>query len=348
MPYCQECGSYLEQDINICSSCGNKLIDVLLDNTSLSKGETEVNSLNPDSNATPPSGIIEKSQEKAEATEQEPIASGPESNLAFNGSQSEFIPQEGISIGSHWNQVESHLGKGLIKPVAMENCMDGYHFKYDEPPRQITKPEPQKEKVVEFRFSGEPEPSEETKVIPGTDEADKVNREFSDTLGENFNQDEPQAETGPIIEPEPGTESNLEKPDLIEENPDQLTPVEEVGLTDGDLVPEIGDLEPEIRSAEEPEILWEGHRSWYGLPLKEVYRITDQSVMLLRDGQILKEIQWRTVSEIALKQNWLAKLLNIGNLEVIGIISEPLLVLEGIDHPEQLQKTLVEMLSPKV
>lgn len=353
MPYCQECGSYLEQDINICGSCGNKLVDVFLDNASSPKGETEGEPLNTTDNTPSHLSIVEKSQEKAgvpesaiESDKEPQPSAGRGLNSAFNGIQSEFIPQEGIGFGSHWNQVESHLGKGLIKPVAIENCMDGYHFKYDEPPRQITRPEPQQEKVVEFRFSGESEPSEEDKGIQEAIEAEKANQEISDAAGGDLNQDELQTETEQNIKPE--AENDSERTEPVEDNPDQATPVEENILPEDDLVPEIGAPEPEIRAAAEPEILWEGRRSWYGLTLKEGYRITDQSLMLLCDGQILKEIEWRSVSEITLKQNWLAKLLNIGNLEVMGTISEPLLILEGIDHPEQLQKTLVEMVPPKV
>lgn len=352
MPYCQECGSYLEQDINICSSCGNKLVDVFLNNTSPSKEGTQGELLNT-GNTPSQLSIAEKRQETVgvpedaieSAKEHQPSA-GRESNPAFNGIQSEFRPQEGIGLGSHWNQVETHLGKGLIKPVAIENCMDGYHFKYDEPPRQITRPEPQQEKVVEFRFSGEPEPSEEAKEIPEAIEVEKANQEISEAAGEDLNQDELQDETEQAVKPE--AESDSEPSALVEDTPDRAAPVEENDLPEDDLVPEIGVPEPEIRAAAEPEIIWEGRRSWYGLTLKEGYRITDQSLMLLCDGQILKEIEWRSVSEIALKQNWLAKLLNIGNLEVMGTIAEPLLILEGIDHPEQLQKTLVERVSPKV
>lgn len=353
MPYCQECGSYIEQDINICGSCGNKLVDVLPDKASLAKGETESESLKTDEDTPSSSNIAEKSQETAgvpegaieSAKEHQPLTSR-ESNSAFNGIQSEFKPQEGIGLGSHWNHVDSHLGKGLIKPVAIENCMDGYHFKYDEPPRQITRPEPQQEKVVEFRFSGEPEPSEEVKEIQEDVEAEKANQEVSEVAGGDLNQDELHGETEQVVKLE--AERDSERTEPVEDNPEPSTPVEENGLPEDGLVPEIDVPEPEIRAAAEPEILWEGHRSWYGLALKERYRITDQSLMLLCDGQILKEIEWRSVSEIVLKQNWLAKLLYIGNLEIMGAISEPLLILEGIDHPEELQKTLVEMVSSKV
>lgn len=363
MPYCQECGSYLEQDTNICSSCGNKLIDVLQTNAASSKGETEVNPLETDGNVPPPMDTLAESEtavgvpkETVDAVkEQEQLSRGPESNTVVNGSPSEFIPQEGLSIGSHWNQVESHLGRGLIKPVAIENCMDGYHFKYDEPPRQITKPEQQQEKVVEFRFSGEPEPSEAAEGIQEIIEEEKVNREITDAVGGDLAQDEPLVESEPIIdqvpivEPEPMNETVSEDYDSAEDNQEEIIPVAEVGLPEDDLNKEIDDMEPEIRAAAEPEVLWEGHRSWYGLALKEGYRITDQSIMILDSAGIkLKEIEWGSVTKISLKQNWFSRLLNLGNLEILGANFEPLLILEGVDHPEQLQKILEELVSPKV
>ncbi len=361
MPYCQECGSYLEQDANTCSSCGNKLIDLLQTGATPFKGETGANLVESAGNVTPPLDALEKSQDTDGAPEdavetikeQGQLVRGPEFNEVFTENPSEFISQEGISIGSHWNQAQSHLGKGLIKPVTIENCMDGYHFKYDEPPRQITKPEPHQENIVEFRFSGEPEPSEDFEKVQGPDDEEKVNPEILDVTGVKLEQEEPQVEAEPIVGPESEGESNLEDNleghDPIKDEQEEITPVEEGGLPEDDLIPGIDDLGPEIHTVTEQEILWEGHRSWYGLTLKEEYRITDQSVVLVSDvGQILKEVEWRSVSKIELKQNWLSKFLNIGNLELTDINSEPLLILEGIDHPERLQKNLVEMISPKV
>ena len=363
MPYCQECGSYLEQDINICSSCGNKLSDIYQNKVALSQEEPKVNRLESDGDVQPLMDNVEESETMAGVGEetneilkqQEQIVEGQESKVFLNESPSEFIPQEGISVGPHWNQVQSHLGKGLIKPVTVENCMDGYHFKYDEPPRQITKPEPQQEKVVEFRFSGEAEPNEEVEEIQETIPAEKVNREISDAVDGDLDQDEPLditepiIESTPIVEPELKTENGLEDHDSAEGNPDEVMPVEEVGLPEGDLTTKIDTLEPEIRAAVEPEILWEGRRSWYGLTLKEGYRITDQSIIILDSaGLILKEVEWGSVTKITLKQNWFSKFLNLGNLEILTANFEPVLILEGVDQPEQLQKTLEEMVSPKV
>ena len=50
--------------------------------------------------------------------------------------------------GSHRTQFETHLGKGLIKPVAVESSIDGFHFKYDEALRQLVKPETSKPEKI--------------------------------------------------------------------------------------------------------------------------------------------------------------------------------------------------------
>jgi hypothetical protein len=360
MSYCQECGSYLERDADTCSSCGNKLIDHHQTGDAQCEENMEVKSESDGIN-TPPSDNPDKSQdttvisEQAVDTvkEQEQSTRAAESSTIFNPGPSEFISQEGISAGSHWNQIDSHLGRGLIKPVAIENCMDGYHFKYDEPPRQITKPEPQQENVVEFRFSGESQSNEEAEEGEGsmTTEEEQVNQEILDIGGVELDREGPKVEAEPAepqVESEIKPERDWEDNDSIKEYQEIKAPVEEVVLPEEDPISEIDGSEPEIHVSAEPVILWEGRRTWYGLALKEEYRITDQSAMLLRDGHLLREIQWRSVSEIGLKQNWLTKFLNIGNLEIIGVNSEPLLIMEGIDHPERLQKTLVEMISPKV
>ncbi len=349
MSYCQECGSHIEQDINTCSNCGNRVSESGETIAALSEADQGDNSLKADSIALPPLDALGETEypasiSEANFKEPESVASEAKSyqNQVFKESGGGFIPQEGLSMGSHRTQNESHLGKGLIKPVAFENCMDGYHFRYDEPPRQITKPEPQKEKVVEFRFSGESEPGNEVKEVNEDLEVKKETPDKPDNLGVEF-EEEQVVEPESIVEPEPKPESGAE------ENDGETTPIEELGLPENELLPEIDNPEPEIRSATEPEVIWEGHRTWNGLTLKEEYRITDQSIVLLGgDGQRLNEVEWQSVSGISLKQNWLLKLLNIGNLVILGLNSEPLLILEGIEHPERLQKMLVETICSKV
>lgn len=373
MSYCQECGSYIEPNMNNCGSCGNKLIDVELTGVSPSEASLEGNQQEAPGNALQSSDTLspteptvpaqEGSIQKPEVFDGKLDESSNTSTLSvFKESPSKFSPQEGISVGSHWNQMDSHLGKGLIKPVAIENCMDGYHFRYDEPPCQITKPEPQKEKAVEFRFSAESNLSDEAGKVVGTNEAveineEEVSQEHPNTNGVEPEKDEPEVVPEQIAEPGQEIETTAKEED---NNPTEDTqdegisvregeaPVAEVSLQENNLPSEV-DAEPETSHDTKPEIIWKGHRSWYGLALKEEYRVTAQSLVIMNDsGQVLKEIEWRFVSQIELKQNWLSKWLNIGNLDIIGTNSELLITLEGVEDPEQLQKMLVETVCFKV
>ncbi len=362
MPYCQECGSHYDQDIGVCSSCGNKATAIEEINVSSPPSDIQTN-------PPPEIGNIEsvilnglgdmegdnitslqnknlKEPDLVEITE-------TINNPVFKESPSEVIHQEGLSLGSHRNQVESHLGKGLIKPVVIENCMDGFHFKYDEPPRQINKSEPQKEKVVEFRVSGETESSNKNQLI----EEVKAEQEEVKTLTENLESliiDSKKDENAFLVmendEANSEPESNPKEPGGDEPYcKDEPNFNEKDNLLEAGLNAEKVNLEPEIHTDIIPEILWEGQRTWNWLTLRETYQITNISVTLLNGyGVKVKEIEWQSVSGIILKQNWLSKLLNIGNLEVIGLNSEPLLTLEGIENPGQLRKMLVEILDFRV
>lgn len=348
MPYCQECGSHFEQDINTCSSCGNKLSEVEESNLFQPRADTEVASLEADSIPIQPLEILDEAEytsicpeEKLNESEQLKKIAETNVNSILGSNSVEFIHQEGVSIGSHRNQVESHLRKGLIKPVTIENCMDGFHFKYDEPQRQINKVEPQNEKVIEFRVSGETEPIVKAKEDK---EEEKVLQDISDSVKADIKKDDKAIEPEEIVESKSESESNSE-----EYHDDEVVPVEEGSLLEKELISDIVNPEPEIRSDIELDILWKGFRTWNGLKLKEEYQITDQSAILLNGiGQKLKEVEWRSVTKISLKQNWFSKLLGIGNLEIIGLDTEPLLILEGIDHPEDIQKMLVERVESKV
>ncbi len=335
MPYCQECGSHFEQGINTCNSCGNLLSEV--EETERSRPRSDIK----DDPLDEAGNTVICSEEKLNGSKGLEKIAESNINSVFGKNSVEFIHQEGLNVGSHRSQAESHLGKGLIKPVVIENCMDGFHFKYDEPPRQITKAEPQKEKVIEFRVSGEPEPLVEAK---DDRESEKALQDLLDNAGADFEKDEK------AVEPERIVESNHE-PESCQEGyrEDEEITVEESSLPENGLITEIVNLEPEIRPESEPEVLWNGYRTWYGLNINEEYQITVQSAILFSgDGHKLKEVEWQSVSGISLKQNWLEKLLGIGNLELIGQKSVPLFILKGIDHPEQIQKMLVERVDFKV
>ncbi|MCL6591397.1 MAG: PH domain-containing protein [Firmicutes bacterium] len=66
-----------------------------------------------------------------------------------------------IEFNGFQTQVETHLGKGLIKPHSVEVGVDGVHFKYDQPPHKLVKAEALKDKVVEFRVTAPIDPQEQ-------------------------------------------------------------------------------------------------------------------------------------------------------------------------------------------
>lgn len=347
MPYCQDCGSYFESESGACKSCGAEITVNDGTNSSTVK-DFRTEPLEDAGDITNPEKGPKKDLEQPTPSmdEESKISDDafikPNDNPVFEKIMDDFIRQESY-LGTHRNQIESHLGKGLIKPVAIENCMDGYHFKYDEPPRQINKADPQNEKDVEFRVSGEGELGIESKEIDEvkieTDESEaKVVTDEIDLKEDNQAAFEPdtEAETGlkdvgfEVAE----TNSPQDEAEAILEQKADFETVE-------------GDPEPsEVIT---PEVVWEGRRTWYGLPLNELYRLTNRSAIVLKeDGSKFNEVVWEAVSEIRLNQNRLAKLLNIGNLVIIGLNSEPLLILEGIENPEGIRERLVKILGSKI
>jgi hypothetical protein len=352
MPYCQDCGSHFENEAGACKSCGAEIIVDGGTDPSTTKNDLRAEPLEDTGDIITPEKGQEDDLEQPATSLMDEVSKiadeaaeimKPNNNQVFEKIMDEFMRQESLSLGTHRNQIESHLGKGLIKPVVIENCMDGYHFKYDEPPRQINKADPQNEKVVEFRVSGEPELGIVNKEIEDvkieTDESEaKVATTEIDLKEDN------QVATELHTEAEAGLEEV--GPDVVEtnslQNEAEVTYEQE---TDFETV----EGDPELSEVISPEIIWEGRRTCYGLPLNEFYRLTDQGAIVLKeDGSKFNEVVWEAVSEIRLNQNWLARLLNIGNLVIIGLNSEPLLNLEGIENPERIRERLVKILDSKI
>lgn len=366
MSYCQECGSYLEEDTSVCGSCGSKL-NLIWE----TRGSTIGNQSTPKENAaddlqTTPIEFRNGMEQQEVAVDgygkdqpQEPKGvdqiDGSGADELFEESKAELVHRESFNYGSHRSQAESHLGKGLIKPVEIENCMDGFHFRYDQPQRQINKVETQNEKLVEFRVSGEAQSSNISAPIGESEsqsEAENLLIESNESI-ENTNQVKDfKTETVTVqVEPEVKFEPESYPGDSGGE---AINSVEETQVGADITLEERSEseepeIEPELPSDNRPEILWEGRRSWNGLPLRETYQITDRSIVILNgSGVKFKEFEWSLPVVVGVKQNWLAKLLNIGNLEISGSDFDPTFVLEGIENPEQLRKTLVEILEAKV
>jgi hypothetical protein len=352
MPYCQDCGSHFENEAGACKSCGAEI--PVNGGTNHSTAEKNIGN-EPLKDAgditTPKKGRGDDPKQPATSLMDEATKASDEAsetmksnnNPVFEKIMDDFMRQESLSLGTHRNQIESHLGKGLIKPVAIENCMDGYHFKYDEPPRQINKADPQNEKVVEFRVSGEPELGNVNKEI------DEVKVETNESEAKDITVEIELKEDNQVaLEPDREAEAGPEEvsPDVAETNflqdEAEVTPEQETNS-------EADEGDPELVEVISPEVVWEGRRTWYGLPLNEFYRLTDQGAIVLKeDDSKFKEVVWETVSEIRINQNWLTRLLNLGNLVITGLNSEPLLVLEGIENPERIRERLVEILGSKI
>ncbi|NLY76030.1 MAG: PH domain-containing protein [Firmicutes bacterium] len=344
MPYCQECGSLLEQGVTICGSCGNTYSEsgdaASHEEEAELTPENEADRIESDNSEKTSLEIIEN---EAEISSEKPVApdsgetTGQSENIANSAAgPNGFIQQEGRTSGSHRTQFETHLGKGLIKPVAVESSIDGFHFKYDEALRQPVKPETSKpEKIVEFRVSGEAESLREK----------EAEREAEATIEPEAPVEAEAAKEAPTVEPVMEVVAEPE-PEVSEDTGvDQTQADGEIELSKDAPVMEPEPAEAGNSPETEAELLWEGPRTWYGLCRKERYRITDRTVALFDgDGQKITEVEWRIVARICLKQNWWSKLLGIGDLAIIGRNSENLLVLEGIGQPERLRDLLTRLI----
>lgn len=340
MPYCQECGSLLEQGVTICGSCGNTYSEsgdaASHEEEAELMPENEADRIESDNSEKTSLEIIEN---EAEISSEKPVApdsgetTGQSENIANSAAgPNGFIQQEGRTSGSHRTQFETHLGKGLIKPVAVESGIDGFHFKYDEALRQPVKPEtPKPEKIVEFRVSGEEGSLREREAER---EAEAIIEPEAAVEAEAAKE---ASTVEPMMEPEPEPEVGEDR------GTDQAQAEVETELSKD--APVLEPAETESPLATEAELLWEGPRTWYGLYRKERYRITDRAAVLFDgDGQKITEVEWRMVMRICLKQNWWSKLLGIGDLAIIGRNSETLLVLEGIEQPKRLRDLLTRLI----
>ncbi|HEX3048882.1 MAG TPA: PH domain-containing protein [Bacillota bacterium] len=159
-----------------------------------------------------------------------------------------------IDFGGFRPQVDSHLGKGLVKPQSMEVGADGFHFKYDQPPQKFVKSEALKDKVIEFRVTAPEEPPKQfvAKEADASNESPELSF-LEETIapsesGEQLLKEEPVSETAPADLPEsrePGVSVNVIEPETFvkpattaeAENPvepESATPqrVESVGETE--------------------------------------------------------------------------------------------------------------------
>lgn len=261
--------------------------------------------------------------------------------------------------------LESQLGKGLIKPHAIELEIDGFHFKYDKPARNFAKTENVKEKVVEFRLTC-PDSSSETigeetslREIPQEDSAPD---EFSDNHQTVENQETTEAkavetnlvDAGPVEEPVEG-----EAIDTIMESDDPSQDQEmwvagEISTGTGanfpvesEFIPGFELPEPELETDEDRVILWEDSQRWFGIPLNNQYRISNNSLQIIdRLARKFSEVDLTLISEVRLHQSWWDKLFKTGDLSVsVKHLPEKGLKLSGVHHPEKVYRLLEALIN---
>lgn len=267
-------------------------------------------------------------------------------------------------------QEESQLGKGLIKPFAVETEVDGTHFKYDKPPRSFSRAEVRKDITAEYRVTAsDPDPKlqEELPEVVSPEWNDHWNEEYTEeTVAEpdlkSIGLDEADIETPcEPAEPEtaeaPASQLPLDETDLADqsvsgrpesEGSEAGEAVEEPFVLDVDM--DFQPEEPELEPAEEIETLWEGRRTVLGIPRSTYYRITNRSV-LLNDYQTRRvaELELQLISGAELKRSWLDKLFGVGDLMFkVKEMPAPGFCLTGIPNPEKVLHLLEDLIRSKV
>lgn len=355
MTYCSVCGIRYENAGRICTGCGNEL------------GKTT-----------------------EQAADDRPLY---EDSTVLNPAPINDLEVPGRGLDP---DQESQLGKGLIKPYAIELEIDGVHFKYDKPVRNFAKHENIKEKVVEFRVScpdsGTPslkETGEDTAnpvgeesqipqehallpisqaVISGEGTLEETISELNDGapgLAGQKNAADEDAVPGPASET---VQEGFQNPITGDEKlaKQEIPPVAEVAETvpedtvppepilentpeiflEPELVPEIELPEPELESQEDKLILWEDHRRWFGIPLNYQYRISNRSLQIIdRLARKFSEVDLTLISEVRLRQSWLDKIFNTGELTVfVKHLPDTGMKLSGIRYPEKVRRLLEEQI----
>lgn len=249
------------------------------------------------------------------------------------------------------SQMESHLGKGMIKPQAVELGMDGVHFKFDLPPRNFSKVEPIKEKPKEYRATAM------GGVIEVENEIDKlkeslINKPLVEDLIESTTTEieEPTRQTRkgePVVLQELSSETGLmSEESLLTDSDISVEPesvVEEV-------FPEPILPEPELEYAQEFSSVWEDHQTWFRIPYGNQYRITNRSLLIYGNyNRKLLEVSLHLITNVSLQQSWFAKLMGIGDLRLtIRDFMLSYVVLAGITEPEKVQELLEDLCNIRI
>ncbi len=345
MPYCPECGTHYEDMDPVCPSCGRDFPEL----------DPELEDRYPINETVLESEIpIEPSVVESINMKEDEIP------IEYPSTLPEETPADVVS-SPRFNG-ESHLGKGVIKPQAVEQSIDGYHFKYDVPQRNFVKAEPIKGVPQEYRVTS-PDPEVPLEELQ-TKENDSMDKAISEKASDEKAPVETDIQIDPVVEErkeELVTEIKSEEAEPVDDHQDspaedireitETEPIngseetEKIELEDTEVMPTPVLPEPEITEEPNPEIMWEGRRTWLKFPLGNIYRISEHSLIVFgRENQKLLEINLDLIISIYLKQSWFAMLLGIGNLELkIRDFPAPQILLEGIDEPHKV-KHLLEIL----
>jgi hypothetical protein len=175
MPYCSGCGSRYQEGDRVCKSCGFELVyDVDPKSAGTGKDKTfaggagktarsrrrkKANSIQKPELSNP-----DRRDKQAGVPQNQTVAARPAPQSESRCLQSEVIPRPALC-----NDI--HLGKGIIKPKWSEVGLDGFHFKYEEPPVGVRKTESVlKEMSAEFRSSNQDPDLRPVLALPESDE----------------------------------------------------------------------------------------------------------------------------------------------------------------------------------
>lgn len=352
MYYCSECGSKEEE--MVCSSCGNDLTPV-----SGMSGQKEIVSEDEKNIVELPNREIEAKgvlEDLKNDTDQVNV-----DNSVSNLSRvTDEVSIENKKIADNFGNLkkvnfqiedENHLGKGLIKPSDVEVTINGFHFRYEKPVHDLKKTEATpKSKFAEYKVAN----PEFLATVAKVDEKvaiEKIISEKDSELAVEVEEPETQIKEIEITQFEETQEEEVSEPisdkidELCNEEPCNESPKEEcLGEVDVGVGVEEEPLETKGLDIELPvfekRVIYRGRFTWYGVPLPSSFQITNQSIVLVDQNNHETETRFEFIAGVFLRQNWIAKLLGIGDilLSINGEIKP--LVLSGVVNSKNVVKML--------
>jgi transcription initiation factor TFIIIB Brf1 subunit/transcription initiation factor TFIIB len=144
MFYCPGCGSCYQEGDQVCKSCGCLLNGgAKLPGVEIRSGKKRTKTRGKKRGNYSHAAVPKQTGEplKQAGTTKEQVTTAPEELTDARQLQSEVVNLTD----------EIHLGKGIIKPKAVERDLEGYHFKYEEQSRAVQKEALLKEQGAEVR-----------------------------------------------------------------------------------------------------------------------------------------------------------------------------------------------------